>query len=59
MIRVNETPSNPPICPHCEKELDALNAKQIKTTFGVRFVYYCDSCSKILGVSHRKGFFMG
>ena len=59
MIEIRETKNQPVICPHCEKTLGAINAVKTKTTFGVRFVYACGQCRKVLGVSHRKGFFMG
>jgi hypothetical protein len=26
---------------------------------GKRFVYFCGTCRKVLGISHRKGFWMG
>jgi protein-arginine kinase activator protein McsA len=59
MLKINEKPKKSPICPHCEKDPGMINAERIKSTFGVRFIYFCDNCRKILGVSHRKGFFMG
>jgi hypothetical protein len=27
--------------------------------FGKRYIYSCPSCNNVLGVSHRKGFWMG
>ncbi|MEZ5276648.1 MAG: hypothetical protein R3F07_09730 [Opitutaceae bacterium] len=56
-IREQDTPD--PICPHCEKEIRSLYARKVEATLGVRFVYYCEHCRKVLGVSHRKGFWMG
>ena len=58
-IHVNETSSESPICPHCEKELRSINSQKIKAGLGVRFVYFCTYCRKVLGISHRKGFWMG
>lgn len=58
-MKINETKNATPLCPHCEKKISVVNAQKIKSTFGVRYVYFCDSCKKVLGVSHRKGFFMG
>jgi hypothetical protein len=26
---------------------------------GKRFLYFCGGCRKVLGISHRKGFWMG
>jgi len=59
MTNLVETESENPICPHCEKELKDILAKRITSTFGVRFVYFCSRCKKVLGISHRKGFWMG
>jgi len=59
MIEEILTESEKAICPHCEKELSKLFAKKITSTFGVKFVYFCFNCNKVLGISHRKGFWMG
>ncbi|MFW5972305.1 MAG: hypothetical protein ACOCRL_02335 [Bacillota bacterium] len=48
-----------PVCPFCEAELDQLWSKELKSSFGKRYVYFCPECNKVLGVSHRKGFWMG
>ena len=58
-MKVNESTSETPICPHCEKPLDTLSARKVRSRMGVRFVYFCAHCKKMLGVSHRKGFWMG
>lgn len=49
----------PPLCPHCEAEVRKLWVQEVRGVFGRRYVYYCPSCRKIVGVSHRKGFWMG
>ncbi|MBU1095351.1 MAG: hypothetical protein CVV23_16840 [Ignavibacteriae bacterium HGW-Ignavibacteriae-2] len=59
MIRVKETESIEPICPHCGKQVVEILARRIESMLGVRFVYFCSECKKVLGVSHRKGFWMG
>ena len=59
MPTIIETESENPVCPHCEKKLEQILAKRIQATFGVRFVYFCSKCKKVLGFSHRKGFWMG
>jgi uncharacterized protein with PIN domain len=48
-----------PICPHCEQELRSMSFRELRTTLGRRYVYFCSACRKVLGVSHRKGFWMG
>lgn len=58
-IRAEETETIVPICPHCEKEINKINFKLLSSTFGKRYIYFCEHCRKVLGVSHRKGFFMG
>ncbi len=59
MIQIIETQSENPICPHCEKELLQVLSKKMEANFGVRFIYFCSRCKKSLGISHRKGFWMG
>ena len=59
MIDVIETESEKPVCPYCEKKIAEIMMRRIKGTFGVRFIYFCKECKKVLGVSHRKGFWMG
>ncbi len=59
MVEIRETKSARALCPHCEKQLGSIDAIKTRSTFGVRFVYVCGLCRKVLGVSHRKGFFMG
>jgi hypothetical protein len=59
MLNVIETETENPICPHCGNELKSVFAKRIESILGVRFIYFCSFCKKVLGVSHRKGFWMG
>ena len=58
-IRVDERDPNSPLCPHCGEEIDELSARKVESTLGVRYVYYCPRCRKVLGISQRKGFWMG
>jgi uncharacterized protein with PIN domain len=58
IVEITDERENP-ICPHCEKEIKTLNAKKIASFLGVRYIYYCAKCRKTLGVSQRKGFWMG
>ncbi|HHH76705.1 MAG TPA: hypothetical protein ENL03_06745 [Phycisphaerae bacterium] len=48
-----------PICPHCSKELSTIWMHTVRSVLGKRYAYSCPSCRKVLGVSHRKGFWMG
>ena len=48
-----------PICPHCQATLGEVWFQELHGFLGRRYIYYCPSCRKVLGVSHRKGFFMG
>jgi len=59
MIKCTETETRTPICPHCEKDITEVNARKTASFFGVRFIYFCGQCRKVLGISHRKGFWMG
>lgn len=64
-IVVNEEPTLTPTCPHCEQTLTSIGARQVDARgraafgFGKRFVYACPNCNRLLGISHRKGFWMG
>ena len=58
-IRIQDDCPAAPLCPHCEKEIREIAARRVESVLGVRFVYYCASCRKVLGLSHRKGFWMG
>lgn len=59
MIRLEEKPDIRPLCPHCGQALDELWFREIAGMLGKRYLYFCPSCSKVLGISHRKGFWMG
>lgn len=59
MINAQETTTEFPVCPYCEKEVHNVLVREISGIFGKRYIYFCAHCKKVLGVSHRKGFFMG
>lgn len=59
MPRLREDPTFVPVCPFCEGEIHEFVAVQIPAVLGVRYAYCCPQCRKVLGVSHRKGFWMG
>ena len=48
-----------PLCPHCQQALNVMWFKELAGALGKRYVYFCPFCQKVLGVSHRKGFWMG
>jgi hypothetical protein len=58
-IRLREDISLAPLCPHCGKEIQEIAVRQIESMLGVRFLYFCCACRKVLGLSHRKGLWMG
>jgi hypothetical protein len=45
-----------PVCPHCERPLDEIFERHLTGLLGVRFVYFCPRCRKVLGFSHRQGY---
>jgi len=59
MIELKEKEDQIPVCPHCGQMLNEMWYREMKSTWGKRYVYFCSMCKKVLGVSHRKGFFMG
>ncbi|MCY3592612.1 MAG: hypothetical protein OXH32_13375 [Acidobacteria bacterium] len=58
MIRAEERNDITPLCPHCEHPV-SVYFREISGILGKRYLYFCALCKKVLGVSHRKGFFMG
>ena len=59
MITMQEKPDVVPLCPHCSEPVEELWFRELKGVLGRRYVYFCPRCRKVLGVSHRKGFWMG
>jgi uncharacterized protein with PIN domain len=59
MIPCEEREDVMPVCPHCEAPVERLQCRRLESVFGKRYVYFCEKCRKILGASHRKGFWMG
>jgi len=59
MMQIVEKNDVTPICPHCQTQLTALAFRELRAFLGRRYVYFCPNCHKVLGVSHRKGFWMG
>jgi hypothetical protein len=59
MIDVVEREDINPICPHCSAEVRSVWFQRLAGLLGRRYIYYCGNCRKVLGVSHRKGFWMG
>jgi uncharacterized protein with PIN domain len=52
-------PGTDPVCPHCETSVDRLLRVRLEERFGTAYAWMCPQCHKVLGVSHRKGFWMG
>ncbi len=59
MITAIENNERDPVCPHCENTVREVYFRALKAKFGRRYLYFCASCQKVLGISHRKGFWMG
>jgi uncharacterized protein with PIN domain len=59
MIDLRENNESSPICPHCSETLTEVCFQELRGMLGKRFIYFCAKCRKVLGVSHRKGFWMG
>lgn len=64
-ITVVEDEGLTPLCPYCEATITTIRAKRLHASgaptlrFGKRYLYACPSCNKSLGITHRKGFWMG
>ncbi len=48
-----------PLCPHCEHEIEGVYQQELDEGLGKANLWFCMTCRKSLGVSHRKGFWMG
>ena len=59
MITCEEQKDITPVCPHCKLALGKIWFRQLGGILGKRYVYFCSKCKCCLGVSHRKGFWMG
>ncbi|HNR69660.1 MAG TPA: hypothetical protein PKN24_16555 [bacterium] len=59
MLPVEEKNDLYPVCPHCGQELKKIFCRRLQSFLGKRYIYFCPHCRKTLGVSHRKGFWMG
>jgi len=59
MINLEIKDAVEPVCPHCSAEMRTVWMRELKGFFGKRYIYFCSHCRKVLGISHRKGFWMG
>ncbi|MBN1465910.1 hypothetical protein JXA02_09125 [candidate division KSB1 bacterium] len=59
MIPAEENAAVLPKCPHCEKDITLVWYHELSGFLGKRYIYFCPHCRAVLGVSHRKGFWMG
>ena len=59
MIELQERNDVMPVCAHCSEDLKIVWVREIRAWLGKRFIYFSPNCRKTLGVSHRKGFWMG
>jgi uncharacterized protein with PIN domain len=59
MIDLKEKMDVTPLCPHCNEAITQIWFRELRSTFGRRYVYFCEHCKKVFGMTHRKGFFMG
>ena len=59
MIQTEERDDLEPTCPHCQKRLSRVFFQRMSGLLGRRYLYFCPECHACLGVSHRKGFWMG
>jgi len=59
MIETEEKNDLLPVCPYCKTGVNKVYFQELKGFLGKRYIYFCPNCRSILGVSHRKGFWMG
>jgi len=59
VIEAQERNDITPECPHCNRKIEKIYFRELTAFLGKRYIYFCSLCKKALGVSHRKGFWMG
>ncbi|UCE06277.1 MAG: hypothetical protein JSW07_22315 [bacterium] len=59
MIELEEKYDQLPVCPHCKAEINRVYFQELRGFLGKRYIYFCSHCRSVLGVTHRKGFWMG
>ena len=59
MIELIEKKDEEPLCPNCSEVITQIWFRELRSLFGKRYVYFCQHCKAVLGMTHRKGFFMG
>ena len=59
MLELEQQDKVTPLCPHCGLALRTVWFRELRSALGKRYIYFCPDCRKVLGVSHRKGFWMG
>ena len=59
MLNLTEKNDVTPLCPHCDQPADEVWFRRLSGVLGKRYVYFCALCRGVLGISHRKGFWMG
>ena len=59
MIKLKTAVKVAPVCPHCDREITEVWTREMAGFLGRRYLYFCQHCRKVLGISHRKGFWMG
>ena len=59
MIDAQERNDAPPVCPHCKEALTRVVRTRIREPLGKAYLWSCPHCRTVLGVTHRKGFWMG
>ncbi len=46
-------------CPYCKEDLTKVVRTRVPEMLGKVYLWSCPHCQSVLGVSHRKGFWMG
>ncbi len=59
MVNLETKDDIEPVCLHCSAELRTVWMRELRTVLGRRHIYFCPHCRKVLGISNRKGFWMG
>lgn len=58
MLTATQRKDIAPLCPHCSEAITEVYFRDLPSSLGRRFLYFCSNCHKVLGVSDKKGALM-
>ncbi len=56
MIKIIDKENIDITCAHCNRKINTAWVCEHFSDLGVRYIYLCSSCQRLLGIAHKKGF---